>query len=352
MLIRRTTVQEIPTPITTFTNTIFVLPSVLPDEPTAPAPVAGNVNDEYYKDINPLFKLIIPKKKPEIIASGHGKSFTFSQRGNTCGSDTLFTILLQADGLKTLFDVDKKYVPKNEDERKSLSYLPPRLLTLYWATERYKQMKELEASEELKNKGPRRRYSINEAMKEKLGYSRAEQIRTSIGTCTKQGITTSEAFKEATEIIKSMNAPVGVYYGYESLVSVNRDNIKAIYVTGTLVDETKLGHVIAFLKKDNIWWISDNEVGYLHKIKNNTFIDTLITYILKPEIKNKDQLVFTFHDFKMGDKNVFTDTDLLYQFKIPTQQIKYPELEIKQPIRKTYNVRAERLLVFVTPPPV
>jgi hypothetical protein len=148
MLIRRKTVEEIPTPIT-FSNNIFVLPSVLPGEPTVPAPpVAENVNDEYYKDINPIFKLIIAKKKPEIIASGHGKSFTFSQRGNTCGSDTLFTILLQADGLKTLFDIDKKYVPKNEDERKSLSYLPPRLLTLYWATERYKQMKELEAASE------------------------------------------------------------------------------------------------------------------------------------------------------------------------------------------------------------
>jgi hypothetical protein len=193
---------------------------------------------------------------------------------------------------------------------------------------------------------------MNEVMKEDLGFSRAEQIRTTMGSCMKQGITTSEAFKEATEIIQTMSVPVGVYYGYQPLVGVNRDNIKAIYVTGTLADETKLGHVIAFLKKDNIWWISDNEVGYLHKFKNNTFIDTLITYLLKPELKNKDQLVFSFYDFKVGDKNVFTDTDLLYQFKIPTQQIKYPDTEIKQPIRKTYNVRAERLLVFITPPPV
>lgn len=295
-----------PTPTPTSASIVSSAEEPLFKLPTSPNDILTNVNIEYAKYIPNIFTL--------ILTTSSSPRFTFTQRGDTCASDTLFSILLMADGLKEYFT-------------KNISESDHNLETLRLAQERFKEMQKLEASG---SSGPSgRRYSINET------EGRGKQIRTLIGTCMKSGITMAELQNVVNKLIEGVKAPVRVHVGdkYKKI-----SNVQGILFAGN--SGKGLGHIIGILKIDNKWWISDNEVGYLHLITDNTFVTTLLEMLTTKTYK-PDDVVFTFNSFI---NNSFTADNLLYQFIIDS--LKYPNITKEEDIFVKYNVKANRILVF------
>lgn len=229
----------------------------------------------------------------------------FSQRGYTCGPDSLFTILFEADGIHPLFapylNGSKAIVAADEPLQKALAL----------AVQRYRKMKAAGRSRTAEE--PFRRKSANEG-------EGAEVLRI-LSECNPTaniGMKAGTLKRQVSAIITEdkLGIPLSDKVGVVSLPSVAAPEINPRKVVAILLEfdqymdaadvyttrvrvranevEEELtnrfythknirteperkhdtaGHITAFLKHEGRWYYADNIVGWLHEIVAPDFVE-------------------------------------------------------------------------------
>jgi hypothetical protein len=275
----------------TGTEVIVKDTSTITDKGTSRGP--RNLSDK--ESINRIFKLIISKpSKPssaehKIPVSNNNSEalskqlihldesrrqpiYTFTQKGSTCASDALFTILLQADVVKRLFINNAEKIIRNALDN-----------SLIHAIKRYINMLELE-SNHVDDRS--RRKSIN--LTEKHGETILKTISES--ECP-IGLTRTHITKYITNLQNKLLPTIPTirnlfFFGgsefklnmeNESVGKKNLNNISGFLITypESSSAETKTGHAIAILKINGRWYISNNERGMLEEITDPKFMPIL-----------------------------------------------------------------------------
>jgi hypothetical protein len=216
--------------------------------------------------------------------------YTFTQKGSTCASDSLFTILLQSNLIKRIFiDNSKQIIDNNLDK------------SLIHAFRRYINMLTLESKHVASAKG--RRASIN--LTEKHG----ETILKTMSDDCSIGLTRTQITKYITHLQAKLLPKIPTiknlffFSGGEFKTNIdnmligkkNLNNIKGFLIThsessSSAVDtKTRKGHAIAILQINNNWYISNNEIGMLELIHDQTFIPILL-YKLYKTTSDTDEL--------------------------------------------------------------
>lgn len=285
------------------------------------APVHGtnstetNNTEEIYKQILEFDKTRYPL-------------YTFTQKGSTCASDALFTILLQADLIKRIFINNANQIISNKLDK-----------ALIHAIKRYINMLELESKQT--NDHRVRRASIN--LTEKHG----EQIlKTMSESECSIGLTRTQITKYLTDLRAKLLPTIPTiqnlfFFGggdfktnidNMTIGKKNLNNIQGFLIThAESTTEIKTGHAIAILKINNNWYISNNEIGLLELIFDQTFIPILL-YKLYNTTSNTDE-IFQLH----------TQSDKRYIFRF-TNGYRYPLSGT--PSDNVSIVDAKRILVF------
>jgi hypothetical protein len=326
---------------------IFTLILTTPENTSAAAPVDALPTPELNSMSSLVTELMELHKKRTLAPL-----YTFSQHDTTCTSDTLFTILLQADKLGDLFVSNASKLL--ESDNASSPYHPLKLM-LY----RYLNMLKLEQSH-IASKEPttKRRLSINKATLMKLGKKALSKIKELEGdTCI--GATRSTIMNYLAKLKQSLiedktisNENLNFYNcgDFKTIVNtINLNDIKGILV-GHLIDKTTSeasgpsGHVVGFVKINNNWYFSNNETGLLHKITDPLLIPL---FIYKLHRSNDDSEAL----FQMEYTLNFIETapNLMYRFKFPLDGTSYyyPEADPfkGEPIKSPDIIRSRILVI-------
>ena len=209
--------------------------------------------------------------------------YTFTQKGSTCASDSLFTILLQTNLIKQIFiDNSEQIISNNLDK------------SLIHAFKRYINMLTLESTHVASAKG--RRGSIN--LTEKHGES---ILKTMSDDCS-IGLTRSQITKYLTDLQAKLLPTIPTiknlffFNGGEFKTNIdnmtigkkNLNNIHGFLITHSEnssaeveTKTTKKGHAIAIIQINNNWYISNNEIGMLELINDQVFIPMLLYKLYK-----------------------------------------------------------------------
>jgi hypothetical protein len=310
-----------------FNESLFQLPRASNDKEQLARNDLTNVNIEYAKFIPEIFTLILTKPGvsgvPSILSElkklvenrPQPPLYTFSQLGNTCASDALFTILLQADNLRDIF-VNNAQKIKDETIDATISH----------ALLRYERMLELEAKHVKNTLGKSRRPSLN------LDTRHGEAILKGIsGEDSCIGLTKKKILdymKDIQQKLKShgiiqRDEELNVFIGDNFITFINNEtsnlnSIKGIYlhIPGNISETeiTSTGHAIACVKIYNEWYITDNEFGILHKIDDPHLINILLLNLYKQRQftiryekgSTADNLAFKFEFFDDENNIVYT----------------------------------------------
>jgi hypothetical protein len=243
----------------------------------------------------------------------------FSQRGETCGPDSLFTILFEADGIRNLFApylTGSATVPAPEN---------PYQQALTLAIQRYRKMKAASwETMESNNVRPFRTRSANEG-------EGAEVLRilsecdptvdkgTKAGTLKKilQDFFDRDALGLPLSTVASVisipgteipadKTPVAILLEFDQYVDAINVYTKRVWDGNNYSEEPTeeyeakkdnrlnperkhktSGHVTALLRHDGTWYWADNLVGWLHEFKNQDFV----TSYLLPALQTSSPLL-------------------------------------------------------------
>jgi glucan-binding YG repeat protein len=239
--------------------------------------------------------------------------YTFSQHDTTCTTDTLFTILLQADLLGAIFVNNAAQILKSKTYNTSFNPY----YALQFMLQRYINMLKLEQSH-IESQEPisKRRLSINKSATTQFGKQALAKIKESQGdycvgatrsiimnylSALKQKLLTDGLISET-----QLNFTLG--NNFKSMNLINWNNIKGIFI-GHPIDN-KTGHATGFVKINGNWYFSNNEVGLLHPINDPVFI-SLILYKLYHS--TDDEPIF---QMEYTETNKQTAPNLSYRFKV------------------------------------
>jgi hypothetical protein len=325
------------------------------------------VNAEYAGQIDSLFTLILTtpeaprKSKIKVLAEQIIKldrerrhpRYTFSQETNTCATDSLFTILLQSDKIKDLFIQNITSLYRTESNK-----LVPINNVLHCALKRYITMLTLESSDP-ENKSTRLE-TVNLGRENPYGELMLKDIskdEACIGAKRSDIIRYLEELKAQLASIPNMKL-FNFFYGQlfknnyanvhgKSTINKNLNSIKALYITHPINSDPgkSSGHAISILKIRNEWYISDNEVGLLHKINDNKFIPVLFYKLYQANLNPIHEICQMWHttDEQKSAHNLL----YFFVFDIGGKQYIYPNSNV--PGAKDINtpiVTAERCIVF------
>ena len=326
------------------------------------------VNQEYANDIHKLFKLIlitsestdqksttIEKLAALIIKLDRERKqpyYTFSQLGNTCATDSLFTTLLQSDAIKDLFIQNMLSLYTSENNK-----LIPVNNALHYALKRYINMLQLESSDSDSDNKSTRLDSVNLDRENPYGELMLKEIskdEACIGASRNDIIRYLEKLKLKLKSIPNMNL-FNFFYGqtfrnnYTNKLTINNNlnSIKALYITHPTSSDSdeRTGHAITILKIRNEWYISDNEIGLLHKINDNKFISVLFYKLYQANNNAKYEICQMWHTTE--EQKSAQNLVYFFVFELAGKQYIYPSSNV--PGTKDINtpvVTAERAIVF------
>lgn len=271
-----------------------------------------------------ILPLLTSASSASLVASANidpaPLKYIFSQRGVTCGTDSIFTIFFNADpfgkdfqdatlsdslfpskpsNVMTAEHESRKKEIKEETNRSGLYGIDKELFritkmlelppisyfddTLFYAFKRYRKMKGLEAAATGGGSatgggaatGNRvRRASLNEG--EGTEILKCITGRSDFGTYFHEATDTIERIliKNSYGILKKDYNLKHVSYklSREDPDIPSMDKVCAILLGFNSPDPSKVGHSVSILKIDGEWYYGDNEVGYLHKFKDPSFM--------------------------------------------------------------------------------
>jgi len=266
-----------------------------------------------YADAETLPLLTNPVVVPALTASANVSAaaplkYIFSQRSVTCATDSIFTILFNADPFGADFQeaalsgtvfttkpsntesvarAAKEKEINEEAERTGYHGLNKLLFigtrksalkpisffddTLYYAFKRYRAMKGLEAAA-----------AGNRVRRKSLNAGEGIEILKCVTGSSDAGTPFSEA-SAAIDALLVKNS-YGIlkenynlkHYAYsiseKDPLLPSMENVCAILLAYNPTNPTIMGHSVCMLKIENEWYFGDNEVGYLHKFEDPTFI--------------------------------------------------------------------------------
>jgi hypothetical protein len=253
---------------------------------------------------------IVPSTSSPVNVAATPLKYIFSQRSVTCGPDSIFTILFNADPFGPDFQeaalsgtvfptkpsntamVERLAKEKeiNEEAESTGYYGINKLLfkgtrkaalkpisffddTLFHAFKRYRAMKGLEAAA----MGNRvRRPSLNAG--EGIEILKCITGRPDSGTYFSEAVEAIDTIliKNSYGILKADYHLKQASYtlSEKDPVIPSFDKVCTILLGFHPSDATKSGHYVCVLKMDDEWYYGDNEVGYLHKFEDPTFMPT------------------------------------------------------------------------------
>jgi hypothetical protein len=136
-------------------------------------------------------------------------------------------------------------------------------------------------------------------------------------------------------------------YTNKTIINNNLNTIKAFYLThptNSSDRDERTGHAITILKIQNKWYISDNEVGLLHKVNDTKFISILF-YKLYHADNPKYEICQMWHTTK--EQQSAQNLIYFFVFDLAGKQYTYPHdnvpglKDIHTPV-----VNAERTIIF------
>jgi hypothetical protein len=261
--------------------------------------------------------------------------YTFTQKGSTCASDSLFTILLQTNLIKQIFIDNSEQIIRNKLDK-----------SLIHAFKRYINMLTLESTHVASAKGAKgRRGSIN--LTEKHGES---ILKTMSDDCS-IGLTRTQITKYLTDLQAKLLPTIPTiknlffFNGGEFKTNIdnmtigkkNLNNIQGILIThsesssAAVETKTRKGHAIAIIQINDNWYISNNEIGMLELIHDQAFIPMLL-YKLYNTTSHTDE-IFKLHT--QPDKTYLFNFANGYQY--PVSAVSTDNVSI---------VDARRIIVF------
>jgi hypothetical protein len=265
--------------------------------------------------VNKLFALILLSKAgaepvdnlceelKTLVRERKSPLYTFSQMGSTCATDSLFTILLQADKIKDIIINNCEFLYKDDMDA-----------ALKNAMQRYVNMLELEATHAPSE--TKRRNSINLSH----GVSKSELCIGASRENIIEYLTKLKTYLLSKKVLEANN--LNFFYGYDKIkdkYKTNLNKIKGFYITHRpeidIMTDGKSGHAISILKINNVWYISDNEHGMLHKITDEKFIKLLFYKLYNS--KKEDDLLFQMWYFK--ERNSTENLTYYFVFTYPSK---------------------------------
>lgn len=226
--------------------------------------------------------------RPPALAP-HGTIWIPSQKGETCGSDLLFTILEESDVLgncyfKHLFETSEAGIYSNdylrgeivrlESERRLTGQDKARLAFYYYlvrSINRYEQLRALAPP----GRVPLMRAKSNS---EKLGDKATRLIskaKAGTGAYCEDIRFLARVIVQNNEIgflPKALNGKITIL---DTPGSIDSSKIFAIIFLLTFPTH---GHFVGFFKKNGRWYFSDDNVGVLHLVEDDDFVPTLIKH--------------------------------------------------------------------------
>lgn len=240
---------------------------------------------------------------------------SFSQRGSTCGPDSLFTILFETDGIRDRFR------PLLEGGVATNTTTPYKK-ALSLAVQRYRRMK---AGPHAPPAFRTRRESRNEGEGSSVLNIISECDPTNIGMIPgktkdviRRIVSGGELGVPLADLIQVVSLPsvgdpaidpartIAILMEYDKYNAAHNvyttfyweDGVKQYEIDENVYEAKKdlrlqperkhrtAGHIAAFLKREGIWYYADNEVGWLHKIKNQAFVESHLLPTLQSDVKS------------------------------------------------------------------
>ena len=230
----------------------------------------------------------------------------FSQRGHTCGPDALFTVLFDASALRTYFGPLLTRPPtrllRSKDELR-------RALGL--AIQRYQKMRDAprtgpallrvastnagEAKEVLdiiSECGPDDigmrpgilKKVIHEVIMDDAFNIFEGRLPFRVASLPSRSIRASAIRTEdVVALIFELDfyKPIPVEENNENRYSRYENRWRGGAVRLNAARKTSAGHIVAFVKRGGAWYFADNEVGWLHKMKNQGFVPDHVIKAIK-----------------------------------------------------------------------
>ena len=235
----------------------------------------------------------------------------FSQRGHTCGPDSLFTVLFDTSALRTYFGPLLERPPT-----RLLRSRDQLLRALGLAIQRYQKMRD----------APRTGPALVRVASTNAGE--AKEVLDIISECGPDNIGMRPGIlkKVVHEVI--MDDAFNVFEGrlpfrvaslpdsairplairtddivalifeldwYKPIPVENSNNNNNRYSRwsrgGARLDrsrKTQAGHIVAFVKRRGDWYFADNEIGWLHKMKDQSFVPDHVIKAIKENTGGKD----------------------------------------------------------------
>jgi hypothetical protein len=319
-----------------------------------------SVNETVYQHCRNVYDLLVPSE--EKFTYSVDPRIAFSQKGITCGQDALFTILFESKDFKALLEFDWEGFSSNSvvkpttvSKKPVIEYLksaaiPNEYKNLYGdkyvgssidqyvsalkaAKLRYTRMPTVDKSMLKEYKGTLRREKSVQNLAWEIPY---KMLNTSCRPTLTRGLRLGDLSifleKLLVENIFGLEGFGPEHYDvqlYEPTnpPPLNISNARA-FILLIRPYNSKVGHFIGFYENDGYWHLIDNETGFIHKILdtewfNTIFIPRMLTTIkdTKDEEKfnNASEKVFLLPDFR------FEDAMLRYQFFTPGER-SYPNL--------------------------
>jgi hypothetical protein len=285
-----------------------------------------NGSDIYYAISTPgLIKWIThettaPRIREEVFMKIYEKRFPFdkdlklyensapfikalSQKDNTCATDTIFTILFEADALRPYFFEKKLPAPKNFPHDPEKCVMLPELaenlktnipefelftphnasrnkynMVLSLAKYRFSRMKEKNLVGNIEI--PRSNSITNDMWK--YSFKPLTSGEEGLSVKNKALFLGNVLVRNILEIPDLPSFSVRVFQPYKPIpTSITKDNLVAIILSLAQLkriseDESMpLGHSIGFFKKDKKWFLIDNEIGYLHEFQDQVWFENI-----------------------------------------------------------------------------
>jgi hypothetical protein len=315
-------------------------------------------NDTVYEHCRNVYDLLFPPEKKFIYSVD--PRIAFSQKGITCGQDTLFTILFESKDFKPLLEYNWEMVSSNSvvkpitvSKKSVIEYLksaamPNEYKNLYGdkyvgssidqyvsalkaAKLRYLRMPTVDKSMLNEYKGRLRHMKSIQNLAWEIPY---KMLNTSCRPTLTRGLRLGDISifleKLLVENIFGLEGFGPEHYDVQLYEPTNPpppniSNACAFILLIRPYNATN-GHFIGFYENDGYWHLIDNETGFIHKILdtewfNNIFIPRMLTTIkdTKDEEKfdNATEKVFLLPDVR------FDDAMLRYQFFTPGER-SYP----------------------------
>lgn len=297
--------------------------------------------DWFRKDNTELSKIGIPPFI-SIYKAKRDYTYTFhpmmSQRGGTCASDVLFTLLFESEVLRPFF-----YTPFASNSDSSTddtcillpsSYTEPikkkdlraqYITALTAAKKRYDRMTSFDYSSLNTRIERRRRLSVNDSLWSEMLYPIKPNMKNTLGL-TRQDYTFFIHALLELNILNIHLLPifnVSVYDVKKPASSMpTPDTIIGIIINCKLLFEKDVNyHAVGLYKNDSSWFFIDNNFGYIHQIMDTDWVEKIMlprlfhtVSVTDPEYTEKDIENPETKLYFLNDKKVFKELFIGTQF--------------------------------------